>query len=62
MYCNTEGERNISIGLLIELNPIISESLWLTLSNNNAISIFTPHNIMPLITLATQYKFYDGGK
>ena len=28
---------------------------------NRAISSFTLHNIAPLITLATQYKFYDGG-
>ena len=28
---------------------------------NSAISSFTLHNITPLITLATQYKFYGGG-
>ena len=29
------------------------------INKNSAISSFPLHNIAPLITLATQYKFYD---
>ena len=44
-----------------QINVFVFMGLECVLSYNSAISSFTLHNITPLITLETQYKFYDGG-